>query len=115
MAGKVVYLVRDLLFTSKIRETAAQLGLEAAQARDAAALQATAAGAKVVILDLRLPEALPALERLKGDPATSQVPSVGFIDHEKIEIIQAATEKGCAKVLAKGRFSAELPKLLSTL
>jgi CheY-like chemotaxis protein len=115
MPQRIVYLVRDLLFTSKIRETATQLGLELAQARDAASLKAAAQGAKAVILDLRLPESLGALDLLKSDPSTSQIPSVGFVDHEKIDVMRMASEKGCTKVLAKGQFSSALPSLLSSL
>jgi CheY-like chemotaxis protein len=113
--GKVAYLVRDLLFTSKIRETATQLGLELRAARDAASLKAAAESAEAVILDLRLPEALAALELLAADPRTRDVPKVGFIDHENVEVMREASERGCDKVLAKGKFSSELPALLSSL
>ena len=113
--GKVVYLVRDLLFTSKIRETATRLGLELLQARDAASLKAAAGTARVLILDLRLPESLGALELLQNDPSTRDIPSVGFIDHEKVDVMQAATDKGCDTVLAKGKFSSALPQLLAAL
>jgi len=106
----VVYLVRDLLFVSKIRETAAQLGLEAERARDAAGHSAAARGAKLVLVDLRLPEALEALERLAADPVTARVRSVGFIDHERVEAMQA---HGCGTVLAKGQFARQLPALLA--
>jgi CheY-like chemotaxis protein len=113
--SKVVYLVRDLLFTSKIRETARQLGFELQQARDAAAVKAAAGRAKLVILDLRLPESLGALDLLAADPQTRDIPSVGFVDHEKVEVMEVATQKGCDKVLAKGKFSSELPRLLADL
>jgi hypothetical protein len=111
MAG-VVYLVQDLLFVSKIRETARQVGLDAVGARDAAGLQAAAPGAKIVILDLRLPQALAALDLLAGDPATREIRKVGFIDHERVDVMESAREKGCV-ALAKGKFSTELPKLLA--
>jgi CheY-like chemotaxis protein len=108
----VVYLVQDLLFTSKIRETAAQLGVEVEGARDAAGLAAAARGARLVLLDLRRPDALGALELLAADPATAAVPSVGFVDHERTDVMQAAAARGCGRVLAKGRFASELPALL---
>ena len=106
----VVYLVRDLVFVSKIREAAAQLGIEVERAADAAGLQRAARDAKLVIVDLRLPEAPEALARLAADSATAPVRTVGFVDHEQVEAMAA---RGCGTVLAKGRFARELPALLA--
>jgi hypothetical protein len=108
----VVYLVRDMLFSSKIRETAAQLGLEARGAPDPAALAQAAAGARLVIVDLRLERALEALDALAADPALAAIASVGFVDHERTDVMDAARARGCKRVLAKGQFSKELPALL---
>src|SRR5438105_10178106 len=79
----VVYWVQDLLFVSKIREVAQQLQLAATSVRDAQALIDAAAGSKIVILDLRIPAAVDALERL---PAS--LPKVGFIDHERTDVME---------------------------
>ena len=106
----VVYLVRDLVFVSKIHEAAARLGLEVERAADAADLYGAARDAKLVIVDLRLPEALDALARLAADPLTARVRAVGFVDHEQVDAMQAP---GWTTVLAKGRFARELPALLA--
>jgi hypothetical protein len=111
----VVYLVRDMLFSSKIREAASQLGLKAQGAPDPAALARAAAGARLVILDLRLERALEALDALAADPALAAIPSVGFVDHEKLEVMDAARARGCTRVLAKGQFSNQLPAILGEL
>ena len=111
----VVYLVRDMLFSSKIRESAAQLGLKAQGAPDPAALARAAAGAKLVIVDLRLDRALEALDVLAADPALAALPRVGFIDHERTEVMDAARAKGCTQVLAKGQFANRLPALLAEI
>lgn len=107
--ARLVYLVQDLLFVSKIRETARQLGVEAQAARDPAELAALAASAQLVIVDLRRADALAALEGLPGG-----VPVAGFIDHERIDVMDAARDRGC-RPYAKGKFSSELPHLLSAL
>ena len=109
----VVYLVRDLLFVSKIRETADQLGVPVAPARDPESLRDAARDARLVIVDLRRPDALSALELLAADPAAAAVPSVGFVDHERTDVMDAARARGCGTVLAKGRFASELPALLA--
>ncbi|MCK6549758.1 hypothetical protein L6R52_28230 [Myxococcota bacterium] len=111
----VVYFVKDLLFSSKIREVASQLGVTVEPARDPDALVRAAKDAKLVVVDLRLPNALEAIDRLAADPATRDIPSVGFIDHEKVDVMDEATRRGVKKVLAKGGFSSALPALLAEL
>jgi hypothetical protein len=111
----VVYLVRDMLFSSKIRESARQLGLAVQGAPDPAALARAAAGARLVIVDLRLDRALEALDALAADPALAAIPSVGFIDHEKVELMDAARAHGCTRVMAKGQFSNQLAAVLGEL
>jgi len=111
----VVYLIQDMLFTSKVREVAKQVGVTVQGTRDVAALAAAAgAGAKLVLLDLRLPIAAEALARLGSDPVTRAIPSVGFIDHEKTDVMDAARAHG-AEVMAKGQFANALPKLLASI
>ena len=111
----VVYLVRDMLFSSKIRESAKQVGLQVQGVPDPAALAKAAVGAKLVILDLRLDRALEALDALAADPALAAIPSVGFVDHEKVEVMDAAKAHGCTQVMAKGQFANRLPALLGEL
>src|SRR5256714_15507062 len=108
----VVYLIRDMLFSSKIREAAAQLGLTVQGAPDPAALARAAPGARVAIVDLRLPQALDALDALAANPAAAEVARVGFVDHEKVDVMDAARAHGCGRVLTKGQFAKELPALL---
>lgn len=111
----IVYLVRDMLFSSKIRETATQVGLKAQGAPDPAALARAAAGARLIIVDLRLDRALEALDALAAHPALAAIPSVGFVDHEKVEVMDAARARGCTRVMAKGQFSNQLAALLGEL
>jgi hypothetical protein len=113
--ASVIYFVKDLLFSSKIRETAGQVGLDVEPFRDPQGLASAARSAKVVILDLRLPNALEALELIAQDPEAKDVLSIGFIDHEKEDVMSAAAARGCKRVLAKGRFSNELGMLLASV
>src|SRR5437899_539161 len=93
----VIYWVQDLLFVSKIREVALQLQLAVTSVRDAEALLASAKDARIVIVDLRVPAAVDALARL---PAS--LPKVGFIDHERTDVMERAESLGC-RALAKGK------------
>jgi hypothetical protein len=110
--AEVVYFVRDLLFVSKIREAAGHLGVDVTPARDLDALEREASGARVVIIDLRLGDAMAALERLaRGQRITAE--TVGFVDHERVDVMETARALGCRRVLAKGQLAAELPRLLA--
>ena len=65
-----------------------------------------------MIVDLRVPRALEALDALAADAAARVVPSVAFIDHERTDLMEEARAKGAGQVMAKGQFANALPKLL---
>ena len=111
----VVYMISDMLFSSKLREAAKATGVSVQAARDPAAWAEAARGAKLAIVDLRLPAALSALDALAASPSQPGVRTVGFIDHERTDVMDQARAKGCADVMAKGQFANALPKLLSSL
>ena len=106
----VVYLIQDMLFSSKLRETAKQSAVSVQAAREPAAWAEAARAAKLAIVDLRLPAALAAA----GAPPDG-LRVVGFIDHERTDVMDAARAKGCTDVMAKGQFANALPKLLAGL
>jgi CheY-like chemotaxis protein len=106
--AEIVYLVRDLLFTSKIRATAAALGHSASAVSDPNTLCEAARSARLVILDLRLPSALAALRLLRATPETADVRTIGFVDH----VMEEARRLGIHQAMAKGAFSTSLPKLM---
>jgi len=112
--AEVVYFVRDLLFVSKIRETAEQLGVSVTPARDLETFAREAAGARLVIVDLRLADAATALERLARTVTPLPQATVGFVDHERLDVMETARALGCTRVLAKGEFASALPRLLAS-
>jgi DNA-binding NarL/FixJ family response regulator len=111
----VVYFINDMLFSSKLREAAKATGVTIQATREPAAFAAAAREAKLAIVDLRLPAALAALEALGGSAGVRQLRIVGFIDHEKTDVMEAARAKGCSDVMAKGQFANALPKLLASI
>jgi len=111
----VVYLVRDLLFDSRINEAADHFGIPAQGTRSADALAAAAHGARLVIIDLGHADAMRALELLASDPATADIESFGFIGHAEIDVMETAKALGCKRVLARSQLAAELPRLFGRL
>ena len=109
----VVYLIHDMMFSSKVREVAKQIGVTVAAAREPAAWAAAAREAKLAIVDLRLPTAIAALVALAAEPGSAR--TVGFVEHERTDVMELARSKGCADVMAKGQFANALPKLFGAL
>jgi CheY-like chemotaxis protein len=112
----VLTYARDMLFTSKIREVARQLGVTVAAVKGAPAPGAAPAeldgSTRLVILDLRLPGALDLLGAIRNGTTHKDVPAVGFIDHENTEVMDQARALGCTQVMTKGQFANALPRLL---
>jgi CheY-like chemotaxis protein len=113
----IVAIVDDLMFTSKIKTTASQLGAQVTFARSSqAALDAIRGGApSLVILDLnsQRTDPLGTVAALKADPALAAIPTVGFVSHVQADLIDAARQAGVGEVMARSAFTARLADILS--
>lgn len=117
MARTVLAAVEDLLFRSKISETAARTGVEARFPRSPAKLLDALRDSPpdLLILDLNSSrfEPLELLRALRSDEATKEVPTLGFLSHVQGELALAAREAGCDRVMARSAFTQELPKIIA--
>jgi CheY-like chemotaxis protein len=108
--------VEDLIFLSKIQETARRLSVPLRVVAPGQLPQALAEGrASAIVLDLGHPAAIEALRAIKNDPATRQVRVLGFVSHVETGLAQSARAAGCDTVLARSAFSRRLPELLREL
>lgn len=109
--------VEDLLFRSKISETAAQLGIEASFPRSPKKLEDALKGSPpdLLILDLNSSrfEPLELLQAVKSEEATRDVKTLGFLSHVQKDLAVAAKEAGCDRVMARSAFTRDLPKMLA--
>ncbi len=117
MTRKVLAAVEDLLFRSKISETADTLGVEASFPRSPKKFleQATASPPDLLVFDLNSTrfEPLKLLEEIKTDTALKDVPVVGFLSHVQKDLAVAARESGCDRVMARSVFTKDLPEILA--
>lgn len=117
LARRVVAAVEDLLFKSKISETANTLGVEALFPRSPKKLieQASSSPPDLLVLDLNSAryEPLSLLREIKSDQALRDVPVVGFLSHVQKDLAIAARELGCDRVMARSAFTKNLPSVLS--
>ncbi len=117
MARRVLAAVEDLLFRSKISETAEVLGIEARFPRSKGKLLETLRESPpdLLVLDLNSArfEPLELLRRVKSDEMTQRIPTVGFLSHVQRDLAVAAKEAGCDRVMARSAFTKDLPRILA--
>ena len=116
MARRVLAAVEDLLFRSKISETAGGLGIEAGFPRNRERLLETLRESPPDLLVLDLNSArfdpLELLRTVKSERGTRRIPTVGFLSHVQGDLAVAAKEAGCDRVMARSAFTRDLPKVL---
>lgn len=112
-----VVAVDDLLFSSKIRETARHTGAEVVFARtpDAVLRETRERRPGLVIFDLNAEriQPVPTILAIRQDPALAGIRLVGFVSHVRADLIEAAEAAG-AEVMARSAFVRELGNLLSS-
>ena len=117
MTRRVLAAVEDLLFRSKISETATALGVEAAFPRNPRRLMEAlrASPPDLLVLDLNSArfEPLELLRTVKSDGALRDVRTVGFLSHVQGDLALAARESGCDRVMARSAFVENLTRVLS--
>lgn len=108
----ILALVDDLLFRSKIREVAKQVGADVRFPRTAAeAVEAARARPALAVVDLHADKLDPL-----GTLAALQeqgVQSIGFFAHVQTDLARAALEAGATQVMPRSAFAMRLPDILS--
>src|SRR3712207_291507 len=109
MARRVLAAVEDLLFRSKVSETAEVLGIEARFPRSKERLLETLRESPpdLLVLDLNSMrfEPLELLRIVKSEDTTQRIPTVGFLSHVQRDLALAAKKAGCDRVMARSAFT----------
>ena len=117
MARLVLAAVEDLLFRSKISETADALGVEARFPRTREglleALREPPPDLLVIDLNSRRFEPLELLQSLRSAEVNRPTLTVGFLSHVQGDLAAAAKEAGCDRVVARSAFTRDLPRILA--
>jgi PleD family two-component response regulator len=116
MSAMILAVLDDLMFTSKIKTTAGQLGVAVTFARsaDAALSEMRRSAPSLVILDLNNTRTNPLgiVSAMKEDPALARIPTVGYASHVQVDVIDAARQAGVGDVLARSAFTQQLVEIL---
>lgn len=114
----VLVAVEDLIFLSKIQETASAVGVAIETVGpENVAEQAARGEVSAVIIDLnhRSGAAVDVVRALKANPSSRHIVVAGFLSHVQADLVTAAREAGCDQVMARSAFTQQLPKLLLRL
>jgi DNA-binding NarL/FixJ family response regulator len=111
----ILAMVDDLLFLSKIQQTAKHLGVAVESARPADLPRLASEdvpNALIIDLNHRSGKALEVLRTLKSDLKTKDLTVIGFVSHVQNDLVAAARDAGCDLILARSAFVNQLPSLL---
>jgi len=113
-ARRVVAVVPDLFFATRISATASQVGVSLEMPAVAAALEIIRnAPPALVVIDLHAPgDPLALVRALRADPATRGLRVIGFYSHVERALRALALEAGVDEALARSAFTARLPAIL---
>lgn len=116
-SSRVVALVDDLMFLSRITEAAAAQGLEVTRVRTLPeTLAACRPLPRIVLMDLDSPR-LPwvdAAGALRADPELAGIPLVGFYGHVHADRARRAEEAGVTQAITRGVFVQQLGRILTS-
>ena len=109
----VCCVVSDLIFATKIRGTAAALGVEVVVVRDRAAMLAHLDDAITVILDLNLDgdDAVELIRLARARPAAPRI--IAYCAHVDTDLAAAAEEAGADTGMPRSKCVAALPEILT--
>jgi PleD family two-component response regulator len=112
----ILAVLDDLMFSSKIKTTANQLGVPVAFARSAesALTEMRKSAPSLVIFDLNNPRTNPLgiVAAMKQDAALAAIPTVGYASHVQVDVINAARQAGVDEVLPRSAFTTQLADIL---
>jgi PleD family two-component response regulator len=112
----ILAAVDDLLFSSKIRTTAKQAGIDLTFARTPPEIleQSRTLRPALVIFDLNSTKAEPieTIAAMKKDPQLASIRTLGFVSHVHTDVIEAARAAGIDDVMARSAFAGNLAEIL---
>lgn len=114
----IVCAIDDLIFSIKISTAAKSLNADVYFERSGDNLMQTVRDRRpsLVIFDLNSPRLRPleALARLKSDPETRTIRTLGYVSHVDTATIEAARAAGIDQVLARSAFVNQLGEILTS-
>lgn len=116
MSKTILVAVNDIFFYTKVRDALKPHGyvLERARAQDDVSTKAAALHPAAAVLNMNDPsvDGLKALETLRADPSSKNVPVLAFANHEEVDTWNKAKALGVTKIVSRNEFSARTKELV---
>jgi CheY-like chemotaxis protein len=116
MTRRVIAIVDDMFFASKIRATAEAVGVEIAfpRTRESALEKIAQSGPDLIVVDLHNQrfDAVGFASELKANPETQSIPLLGFFSHVEVELQRKAISAGFDQVLPRSAFARDLGSII---
>jgi PleD family two-component response regulator len=113
----ILAVLDDLMFSSKIKTAANQLGVDLRFSRslDGALDTMRKNPPSLVIFDLNNERLNPLgiVAAMHADPALASIPTLGYASHVQTDVINAARQAGVGEVLARSAFAQQLGEILT--
>lgn len=113
---RVVAVLDDIFFASKIKEAAKQSGVELEIINNADGLMESLSGRlpDLIIFDLNSNKLNPLdlIKEIKSSSKLRSVKTIGYLPHVEKKLMKEASDAGCDIVMPRSRFSRELTGIL---
>lgn len=112
----VLVAIHDLMFSSKVTAALGGKKVNWLPRGTKVADHVAATKPDVLLVDLASPalDAVNAIRAIKSGEQKGTV-VIGYVDHTRADVMDAARAAGCDQVLSKGEFARRLPELLQGL
>jgi len=113
---KIIAVLDDLFFTSKIKEAAKSLNsdLEFIKNTNGLIQKLKSEKPSLIIFDLnsKVCNPLETIKELKSLPDLKDIPILGYLSHIQTDLKDEAAKAGCDLVLPRSKFSKDLREIL---
>jgi PleD family two-component response regulator len=113
---RIIAVLDDLFFLSKIREATKTLDIDLEFVRNADGFKEKISSDKpsLIIFDLNSKTGSPLemIRKIKSTSELEKIPVIGFLSHVQIELKDEADRAGCDLVVPRSRFSKDLREIL---
>jgi len=108
---KILAAIQDLMFSSKVNAVAQGRAISWLKRGTKVVDEVLREKPDVLLIDLAAPQ-LDAINAIREIKQSGSVTVIGYVDHTREDVMQAARAAGCDQVLSKGEFARRLPELL---
>jgi len=117
MTRRIIAIVDDMFFASKIRATAEAVGVEIAfpRTRESALEKIAQIQPQLIVADLQNQrfDVVGFSSELKANEETRSIPLLGFFSHVEVELPRKAMNAGFDRVVPRSVFARDLASMLA--